>query len=102
MALRWKKNPPARGLARVAAGPRGSTLRDGEVEFAHVAVKYKGWGRDRDGWYWSARNDKFGVPWKNTSSDPVPDEATAKAQATAYVKKCLKDGAARNQTNTKD
>ena len=89
MALRWKKDEPERGLARVMAGPRGSALRDGGHVIARVAVCYEGWGRVRKGWFWWANSPQHGVPLKNTAGEPVADEATAKAQALAYVKQCL-------------
>jgi hypothetical protein len=100
VTLRWKKKPPERGLARIAAGPRGSTLREGDIEFASVAPRYEGWGRKIIGWYWMARNDDHGVPWVNRCDAPCPDEATAKAEAMAYVKKCLADRAT-TQTESK-
>lgn len=80
MALRWKKNEPLRGLMRIGAGPRGSKLRDGDVELASVAALWK--DNRVVGWFWTARN-----PFINTCNAPCPDEATAKAQAMAYVKK---------------
>lgn len=101
MALRWKKNSPERDLARVAAGPRGSTLRDGDEKFATVNAARVQLGSYK-GWYWVARNDAHGVPLMNTCNRVCEDEATAKEQAMAYVKKCIKEHAARNQTNTKD
>lgn len=90
MSLRWKKNPHKTGLARVAAGPRGSMLRDGETEYASVyASRHQ---HQVTGWYWVARCDPI-VPLENTCNALVADEATAKADAMAYVKKFLKSGA---------
>lgn len=95
MALRWKKNPLPTGLRRVVC-PQGSTLRDGAIEYAHTGTFTR--TDERKGWYWVARNDEKGVPLENTCKAPVPDEATAKANALAYVRKCLKEaGAAADQ-----
>lgn len=89
MALRWKKNPRPTGLASVTAGPQGSTLRDGDEEYASIyAFHYR--HQHAGKWYWTARNDARGVPLANTCNEPVADEATAKAAAMAYVRECLK------------
>ena len=93
MALRWKKKPRPTGLAGVCAGPQGSTLRDGETEFASAYFISNRYGHKIDGWYWVARNDEAGVPLKNTCKEPVPDEATAKEAAMTYVRECLKRAA---------
>ena len=90
MALRWKRNPRPTGLAGVCAGPMGSTLREGEVEYARTSFISKLHGHKVEGWYWTTRADKQGVPHKNTCYEPVTDEATAKAGAMAYVRECLK------------
>lgn len=81
MALRWKKHPAKTGLQAVGAGPRGSTLRDGETELATVYA-----ARERHkvtGWYWVSRVSGQLV---NTCSQLSPDEATAKAAALAHIK----------------
>jgi hypothetical protein len=88
MALRWKKNPRPSGLYGVIAGPQGSKLRDGGIEYANTRCLSR--SSERKGWYWVARNDEAGVPLKNTCYEPVPDEAAAKAAAMAYVKSCIK------------
>lgn len=90
MALRWKKNPRPTGLYGVVAGPQGSKLRDGETEYASTGYISKRHGHKREGWYWVARNDGAGVPLANTCEKPVPDEATAKAAAMAYVREHIK------------
>lgn len=86
--LRWKRNPRPRGLAGVAVGPMGSKLSDGTADFASTGTY--GHFDKRKGWYWVARNDAAGVPWKNTCDEPVADEAMAKAAAMAYVREHLK------------
>jgi hypothetical protein len=102
MALRWKLNPRPTGLAAIGAGPRGSTLRDGEAEYASVYPRYVRRGI-YEGWYWTARNDEHGVPLVNTCNEPVADVATAKAQALAYVKQCLAEAKkAKAATTTKE
>ena len=83
MALRWRNNPKPQGLARVAAGPQGSGLYEGDIKFATVSA-LGGRGEAR-GWYWVAGWDSD-VPHKNTCDDPVATEPEAKEQAKAYVK----------------
>lgn len=90
MALRWKRIPRPLGLAGVIAGPQGSKLRDGETEYASTSFISKRYGHKVEGWYWVARNNDAGVSLQNTCDKPVPDEATAKAAAMAYVRECLK------------
>jgi hypothetical protein len=81
MALRWKKNSRPTGLAAIVCRNQGSTLRDGETRYATVAPLH----RDERQWYWVA-GWSTGVAHKNTCGDPAPDEASAKAEAMAYVK----------------
>ncbi|MCY0910913.1 hypothetical protein [Massilia antarctica] len=87
MKLRWKKEPKATGLSAIGAGPRGSSLHDGEKCYAMV------WAQRRNyqvtGWYWVAGWDS-NVPHLNTHSEPVATEEEAKAAAMAYVKEHLK------------
>ena len=90
MALRWKKNERPRGLAGVGADPQGSTLRDGEKEFARTGFISKRHGHAVEGWYFVARNDAAGVKLKNTCGEPVSDQEAAKAAAMAYVRACIK------------
>lgn len=87
--LRWKKRPCATGLQRIGAGPRGSVLHDGEREYAWVSALGGDWRGPVRGWYFVAPQDSVGE-FANTSSNPAPDEATAKAQAMAFVKARLK------------
>jgi len=87
MALRWRKNKCETGLAAVFAGPRGSGLYDGSVKYASILAfsRYSG----RKGWYYVCGWDS-GVPHFNSCDKPIPDEATAKSEAMAYVRKHLK------------
>ncbi|MBI5659141.1 MAG: hypothetical protein HZC43_06240 [Nitrosomonadales bacterium] len=87
--LRWKKEEGLTGLARIGAGPRGSTLRDGEKRYAGVNAIGGGWRGPVTGWFWTCPSDAVGE-YKNTCKEPVPDEKTAKAQAMAFVKEKLK------------
>ncbi len=88
MRLRWKLNPRETGLARVGAGPRGSTLRDGSGKrYATVSAL----GSGHDGWFWVAGWGS-GVPHKNTCDAPCATVEEAKAQAMAYVKSHLGGG----------
>lgn len=84
MRLRWKLDPRATGLARVVAGPRGSSLRD-ESGKRYAAVSGL---RFRDGWFWVAGWDSD-VPYMNTCEAPCSTVEEAKAQALAYVKSHL-------------
>jgi hypothetical protein len=88
--MRWKRNPRQTGLAKIVCGPMGSKLRDGDVEYASTGFISKRYGHKVEGWYWVARNDETGVPLMNTHDKPVADEATAKAEAMAYVRECLR------------
>lgn len=82
MALRFRKQPDERGLARVCQGPRGYELRDGTLVVMHVAP-LTGLGRARyevAGWY------VYGLGI-NTASEPVATADEAKALALAHAKK---------------
>lgn len=87
MALRWRKDKAQTGLRRIGAGPRGSGLYDGDVKYAQVSALRRGYSTV--GWYYVCGWDSE-IPHINTCADPVPDEATAKAEAMAYVKENLK------------
>lgn len=52
MALRWKRDEKATGLARVYSRPRGFTLRDNGADVMRVAPLGGAMGRDISGWYW--------------------------------------------------
>lgn len=83
MTLRWKKDNQVTGLASIGAGPRGSKLReDGKVYASAQAhrVNFR-----TVGWYWVAGWDSD-VPHFNSCAVTLPDEASAKAEAMAYVK----------------
>lgn len=84
--LRWKKDPRKTGLRAVGAGPRSSRLRDeGGKEYARVYAIGGSWRGPLIGWYFVCTHDAVGEH-KNTCGDPAPDEATAKAQAMAFVR----------------
>lgn len=90
--LRWKLNPAPTGLARVAAGPRGSTLRDASgVRYATVDAIGR---RDSGPWYWVAGWGS-GVPNMNTCDHPVATVEEAKDAAMAYVRAALPQPAAK-------
>jgi hypothetical protein len=91
MILRWKKNAAETGLSAVGAAPRGHKLRDSNgKEYAWVSPLGGGWASKLSGWYWVCLIDGHRI---NTCYEPVPDVATAKADATAFVKKVLKEQA---------
>lgn len=86
MALRWKKNPKPKGLARIGCGPQGSSLFDAGKEFARVyPARAQG---VVTGWYWVSKADAGVI--KNTSANLAETEDLAKAEAMAYVRECLK------------
>lgn len=90
MAKRWKNNPMPTGLARVCAGPQGSTLRDNGVDLAITAYN-DGRLSDRAGWYWySCQNKDLGITRKNTCYELVKTEVEAKIEARAYIVNCIK------------
>mgnify|MGYP001591236308 CR=1 FL=1 len=86
MALRWRKDPRETGLRAVVAGPRGSGLYDGIIKYATVNAmgRYSG----KEGWYYVCGWNS-GVPHFNSCDKLCADEATAKAEAMAYVRKHL-------------
>ena len=86
--LRWKKKPKETGLRSIGAGPRGSVLHDGVTEYAWVNALGGGWRGKLKGWYWISSSDAVGE-WRNTCNELAQDEATAKAQAMAFVKEKL-------------
>ncbi len=82
--LRWKKNPRGPGMSSASSGPLGSRLHDGTTEYASVSALRRAFLCV--GWYWVA----FGVgEYKNTCNEPCAEEAEAKAQAMAFVKRKL-------------
>lgn len=81
MVMRWKKHPYETGLLAVGAGPRGSTLHDGDNELATVYAARK--RLEVIGWYWVSR---CGGKLVNTCNSLVADEVTAKADAMKHVK----------------
>ena len=99
MRLRWKKEPKETGLRAVGAGPQSSKLHDGVTEYACVSALGGGWRGPVTGWYWTTSAATVGE-WRNTCSEPAPDEATAKAQAMKFVKAALANRAA--TTKAKD
>lgn len=44
-----------------------------------------------EGWYWHARCDELGIPYKLTATEPCETPEEAKAQVEEYVKKYLKN-----------
>ena len=83
--LRWKKDKPETGLARIGAGPRSSSLTDGEKVYARVIASGGDWRGKLQGWFWVCGTNVFGE-YMNTCNDLATDEATAKAQAIEFVK----------------
>lgn len=90
MAKRWKNNPMPTGLARVCAGPQGSTLRQDGVDLAITAYS-DGRLSDQAGWYWcSCQNAELGITRKNTCYDLVKTESEAKAAARLHIDNCIR------------
>jgi hypothetical protein len=88
--LRWKKDPPVTGLARIGASPRGSKYWDGETVFARIANVGKGWRKtEKEGWFFTSNVD--GWEYKNSVKDGIREtEAEAKKDAVAWVKASMK------------
>ena len=80
--LRWKKEPRETGLRRILSVPRGSRLHDGTKEYARVKTFGSRVTSPRWLWFWVAFD-------KNTYKEPCEEEAEAKAQAMAFVKRKL-------------
>ena len=86
MSMRWRREPAATGLARIGAGPRSSGLYDGNAKYAMVSALRRSYVTI--GWYWVAGWNS-NVPYKNSSNEKLTDEATAKANAMAYVRQYI-------------
>lgn len=86
--LRWRKNEPLRGLARIVAGPRGSTLFDANgTRFATADALHATFGGDS--WYWVAGWESS-VPHYNSCDEKKRlSEREAKAAALAYVRAAI-------------
>ncbi len=87
MRLRWKLDPKPTGLSAVGAPPRGSTLHDGETEYASISCFGGAFSNRKTGCYWVAYGE---VPYKNTHNAPCATVEEAKTQAMEYVKIHLK------------
>lgn len=90
VTLRWKRVPRETGLRAVVQGPRGWRLHWGPHELATVAVLYKGFSRQMDGWFFVARDDAHGVPLRNTCGERGLPAAEVRATCVAYVLECLR------------
>lgn len=91
--LRWRRQPRATGLASVCQGERGYELTYGGERVASVAPAYKGWSREREGYYWSALSDALGVALRNTAGEGLLYETIeeAKEACRAYVREQLEE-----------
>ena len=84
--LRWRKDEPVRGLARIGAGPRGSTLFDANgTRFATVNTLRRGVGS----WYWVAGWGAVSPRYNSCNEQRSLTEVEAKAAALAYVRAAL-------------
>lgn len=96
MALRWKKNPKPKGLARVGCGPQGSSLFEDGKEIARVypaRAQYV-----VTGWYWVSKANPDVI--KNSTATPTETEDLAKAEAMAYVRECLQAQSQKDPVST--
>lgn len=85
MALRWRKQPSETGLRRIAQGPRGFELRDGQTIMAHVSPSTTGpHSYTIVGWYWYGDG-------QNTYNHPCKTAEEAKAEVIDYFKKKKKE-----------
>jgi hypothetical protein len=85
VTLRWKREPRESGLRGVAQGPRGWHLYWGPNRIASVAVLFKGFSRERDGWYFYASDDNLKVPYRNTCGERGIPAAQVRDSCVAYV-----------------
>ena len=83
--LRWKRDAPETGLARIGAAPRGYIYHDGSTEYAWVSACGGGWHSAQRGWYWVAL-EQPGLPLENTCRSPVATVEEAKRDAERYCK----------------
>ena len=94
----WKMAPRETGLRAIFAGPRSHELwmrndaGDTRIRVATVSALRRGY--ETVGWYWVARADDLGIPLLNSCGKPASTVDEAKAQARAYVAKCLAAAAA--------
>lgn len=89
MKLRWKRDKRENGIRGRINGPRGSTLRDSKgTKYASVSTFCPRIGYLEWKWYFCAGWDSI-VPHFNSCDHPARDEAHAKEQAEAYVRKHL-------------
>ena len=88
--LRWKREQPEHGLARVCQSPRGYDLRLGGVKVGSVRPLRVGFA-DYDGWFWVACHAVLGIPWRNSAAagHPRMTMVEAKAACESYVRQCL-------------
>lgn len=85
MALRWKRQPNEKGLARVCQGPRGWYLYDGKEIVMRVASLSRGFNKfDITGWYF------YGCG-HNSCAMPCDTEGEAQAQAKEFYLKNKKE-----------
>jgi hypothetical protein len=87
--LTWKRQPNEKGLARVCQGERGWILSVDGKAVCRVAVAYKGWSKDKLGYYWYGSSESLGIAHRNTCNSPVPTAEEAKAECERYVRECL-------------
>lgn len=87
--MTWRRQPNETGLRRVGQTERGWELRMGTVDVASTHPKYRGWSREKEGYYWVARLDIPEIPLMNTAGDPVSAPGRAIKDVEDYVKKYI-------------
>lgn len=92
MRLTWKREPRETGLAAICQGERGFHLNLNGINIGSVSPLYKGFGRDKIGYYWCVGSaPEIKLPYRNTANRR-PAYATveeAKEACKAYVLECL-------------
>lgn len=87
--MAWRRQPNETGLRRVGQGERGWELWYGKAErVGSVSPRYRGWGREKEGYYWVARLDlpEITLPLMNTASTPTATPGQAIAEMEKYVR----------------
>lgn len=90
MRLTWSREPREKGLAAVCQGERGWHLKADGKMIGTVRPHYKGFSREKIGYYWYARSDELGIPVRNTAGIKhyaTPEEA--KEACKKYVLDCI-------------
>lgn len=94
MRITVRRQERERGLAAVTQGPRGFDIRINGECVGHVRWGHN-FGKEQSSgyWYWWAQSTRYGVPHKNTASEPSNSLELARDACRAYVREHAKEPA---------